>query len=50
MKTGETAFGESVTVSFAVLAEERGRLDEEIAARFDGRYAVETTGERYDVR
>ena len=50
VKTGETAFGENVTVSFAVLAEERGRLDEEINARFDGRYAVETTGERFDIR
>ena len=50
VKTGKTQFDENVTIEFAVLAEERGRLDEEIAARFDGRYAVEKTGERFDVR
>jgi len=50
VKTGETTFGENVTVAFAVLAEERGRLNDEINARFDGRYSVETTGERFDIR
>lgn len=50
VKMGEATFGADVCVAFAVLADERGRLDDEIAARFDGRYFVETTGERYDVR
>ena len=50
VKTGKTSFDENVTIEFAVLSEEREKLDAEIAARFDGRYAVETTGERFDVR
>ena len=50
VKTGETRFGETVAIDFAVLAEEREKLDAEIAARFDGRYSVEKTGERFDVR
>ena len=50
VKTGKTQFDENVTIEFAVLAEEREKLDDEIAARFDGRYAVEKTGERFDVR
>ena len=50
VKVGQAAFDENVTVSFSVLKEERGRLDDEIAARFDGRYSVEKLGEKYDVR
>lgn len=50
VKTGKTQFNENVTIEFAVLAEEREKLDDEIAARFDGRYSVEKTGERFDVR
>ena len=50
VKTGKTQFDENVTIEFAVLAEEREKLDDEIAARFDGRYSVEKTGERFDVR
>lgn len=50
VKTGETSFGETVEIKFAVLAEEREKLDAEITSRFDGRYAAETTGERFDVR
>lgn len=50
VKMGEATFEESVCVCFAVLAEERERLENEITARFDGRYAVEKTGERFDIR
>lgn len=50
VKMGEATFEESVCVCFAVLAVERERLENEIAARFDGRYAVEKTGERFDIR
>jgi len=50
VKTGETSFGENVEIAFSVLAEERERLDAEITARFDGRYDVEITGEKFDVR
>ena len=50
VKMGEATFEESVCVCFAVLAVERERLENEITARFDGRYAVEKTGERFDIR
>lgn len=50
VKMGEATFGADVCVNFAVLHDERERLENEIAARFDGRYAVEKTGERYDIR
>lgn len=50
VKIDETSFSSDITVAFSVLSEEKERLDGEISARFDGRYAVEKTGERFDVR
>lgn len=50
VKIGEAEFGTDVSLKFSVLSDECSRLVDEINARFDGRYHVEKTGEKFDIR
>lgn len=49
-KLGKTEFGSDVTLDFSVWHGDREKCENEIISRFDSKYSVTVTGEKFDVK